>query len=86
MFRPVLDHPQGDIFFTSVTKDKRIGFVVACLLFLLCFVLMLLCARPSLVVAVLYSTYNRHATTNQIILSLVTEVKKKNISLRMVKD
>ena len=27
----------------------------------------------------------RHATTNQIILSLVTEVKKKTIYLRMVK-
>jgi len=35
MFRSVLDHPQGDIFFTSVTKHKLIGFVVACLLFLL---------------------------------------------------
>jgi len=41
----------------------------------------LLRALPSLVVAVLYW----HTTTNQIILSLVTEVKKK-ISLRMVKD
>jgi hypothetical protein len=54
-------------------------------------------ALPSLVVAVQYSNnqtrssintkhnkYNRHATTNQIILTLVTEVKK-NISLRMVK-
>jgi len=51
MFRSVLDHPQGDIFFTSVTKDKLIGFVVACLL-CLCFVLMLLLALPSLVVAV----------------------------------
>jgi len=29
MFRSVLDHPQEDIFFTSVTKDKLIGFVVA---------------------------------------------------------
>jgi len=67
---------------------------------------MLLCALPSVVVAVLYCTdstattrlrkahnnintkhnkYNRHGTTNQIILSLVTEVKEKNISLRMVK-
>ena len=36
-----------------------------------------------------HNKYNRRATTNQIILSLVTEVKekrKKNISLRMVKD
>jgi hypothetical protein len=33
-----------------------------------------------------HNKYNRHATTNQIILSLVTEVKKKYISLRMVKD
>jgi hypothetical protein len=29
MFRSVLDHPQDDIFFTSVTKDKLIGYVVA---------------------------------------------------------
>ena len=42
MFRSNFDHPQGDIFFfTSVTKDKIIWFVVACLLYLLCFVLML---------------------------------------------
>jgi len=69
---------------------------------LLCFVLMLLRALRSLVVAVLSATtrlgrarnnintkhnkYNRHATTNQIILSLVTEVKRKNISLRMVEN
>jgi hypothetical protein len=33
-----------------------------------------------------HNKYNRHATTNQIILSLVTEVIKKNTSLRMVKD
>jgi len=32
-----------------------------------------------------HNKYNRHATTNQIILPLVTEVKKKYISLRMVK-
>ena len=53
MFRSILDHPQGDCFsfFTSVTKDKLIGFVVACLLYL-CFVLMLLRALPSLAVAV----------------------------------
>ena len=80
MFRSVFDQPQGDIFFfTSVTKDKIIWFVVASLLYLLCFVLMLF---------LVFNTkhmYNRHATTNQIILSLVTEVKKK-ISLRMVKD
>ena len=88
---------QGDIFsFTSVTKDKIIWVVVACLLYLLCFVLMLLRALPSLVVAVQqcctattglgrarnninpkHNKYNRHATTNQIILSLVTEVKEK---------
>ena len=55
MFRSIFDHPQGDIFFfTSVTKDKIIWFVVACLLYLLCFVLMLLRALRSLVVAVLY--------------------------------
>ena len=54
MFRSIFDHPQGDIFlFTSVTKDRIIWFVVACLLYLLCFVLMLLRALPSLVVAVL---------------------------------
>jgi len=55
MFRSIFDHPQGDIFFsffTSVTKDKLIGFVVAYLLYLLCFVLILLHALPSLVVAV----------------------------------
>ena len=61
--------------------------------------LVVLCvdALPSLVVVVKYSNnqtrksintkhnkYNRHVTTNQIILSLVTEVKKI-ISLRMVK-
>jgi len=52
MFRSNFDHPQGDIFFfTSVTKGKIIWFVVACLLYLLCFVLMLLPALPSLVVA-----------------------------------
>ena len=53
MFRSNFDHPQGDIFFffTSVTKDKIIWFVVACLLYLLCFVLMLLRALPSLAVA-----------------------------------
>ena len=33
-----------------------------------------------------HNQYNRHATTNQIILSLVTEVKEKNISLRMLKN
>ena len=33
-----------------------------------------------------HNKYNRHATTNQIILSLVTEVKEKYISLRMVKN
>ena len=55
MFRSIFDHPQGDIlFFTSVTKDKIIWFVVACLLYMLCFVLMLLLALPSLAVAVLY--------------------------------
>ena len=53
MFRSIFDHPQGDFFsFTSVTKDKIIWFVVACLLYLLCFVLMLLRALRSLVVAV----------------------------------
>jgi hypothetical protein len=53
MFRSIFDHLQGDFFFfTSVTKDKIIWFVVACLLYLLSFVLMLLCALRSLVVAV----------------------------------
>ena len=43
MFWSNFDLPQGDIFFffTSVTKGKIIWFVVACLLYLLCFVLML---------------------------------------------
>ena len=68
MFRSNFDHPQGDSFFTSFTKNKIIWFVVACLLYLFCFVLMLF-----LVWLLLYS------------LSLGTEVKKKNISLRMVK-
>ena len=49
MFRSVLDHPQGDIFFTSVTKDKLFRFVEACLL--LCFVLILR-TLPSVVVVV----------------------------------
>ena len=53
MFRSIFDHPQGYFFFfTSLTKDKIIWFVVACTLYLLCFVLMLLRALPSLVVAV----------------------------------
>ena len=66
MFRSVFDHPQGDIFsfFTSVTKDKLIGFVIACLLYL-CFMLMLLRALPSLVVAVQQQPgYGEHATTS----------------------
>ena len=80
MFRLIFDHPQGDIFFfNSVTKEKINWFVVACMLYL-CFVLYS---------TVQYSNnqtrksinkkhkYNRHATTNQIILSLVTEVKRK---------
>jgi len=64
MFRSIFDHPQGDIFsFTSVTKDKIIWFVVACLLYLLCFVLMLLRVLPSLVVAVQQQPdYIEHAT------------------------
>ena len=41
MFRSIFDLPEGDIFFfTSVTKDKIIWFVVACLLYLLCYVLL----------------------------------------------
>ena len=53
MFRSIFDHPQGEFFFfTSVTKDKLIGIVVACLLYLLCFVLMLLLIIPSPVIAV----------------------------------
>jgi hypothetical protein len=53
MFRSNFDHPQEDIFFfTSVTKDKIIWFVVACLLYLLCFVLMLLRVLRILVAAV----------------------------------
>ena len=61
MFRSIFDHPQGDIFsFTSVTKDKIIWFVVACLLYLLYFVLMLLRALPSLVVAVGITLFVSH--------------------------
>jgi hypothetical protein len=58
MFRSNFDHPQEDIFFsfTSVTKDKIIWFVVACLLYLLCFVLMLLRALRSLVVCCIATT------------------------------
>jgi hypothetical protein len=33
-----------------------------------------------------HNKYNRHVTTNTISLSLVTEVREKNISLRMVKN
>jgi hypothetical protein len=66
MFRSIFGHPQRDIFFfTSVTKDKIIWFVVACLLYLLCFVLMLLHALPSLVVAVLYSNNQTRESTQQ---------------------
>jgi len=65
MFRSIFDHPQGDFFFfTSFTKDKIIWFVVACLLYL-CFVLMLLRALPSLVVAVLYSNNQTRESTQQ---------------------
>jgi len=52
-------------FFASVTKDKLIGFVVACLLYLLCFVLMLLRALPSLVVVVQYSNNQAREGTQQ---------------------
>ena len=83
MFRSIFDHSQGDIFsFTSVTKGKIIWFVVACLLYLLCFVLMLL---RVISIDTKHNKYNRNATTNQIILALVTEAKK-NISPKMVKD
>jgi len=66
MFRSIFDHPQGDIFFfASVTKDKLIGFVVACLLYWLCFVLMLLRAFRSLVVAVQQQPgYGGHSATS----------------------
>ena len=66
MFRSIFDHPQGDFFsFTSITKDKIVWFVVECLLYLLCFVLMLLRALPSLVVAVLYSNNQTTESTQQ---------------------
>jgi len=73
MFRSTFDHLQGDIIFpfTSVTKDKIIGFVVACLLYLLCLVLMF----------DKHNTYKRRTTTNPISLSSVNEVKEKNIYL-----
>jgi hypothetical protein len=69
MFRSVLDHPQGDIyfFFMSITKDKLFRFVVACLLYLLSFVLILR-TLPSLVVVVRPVQYNnqaREGTQNQ---------------------
>jgi len=68
MFRSIFDHPQGDIFFfASVTKDKIIWFVVACLLYLLCFVLMLLRALPSMVVAVLYWCTERTSHTSTVL-------------------
>ena len=51
-FRQFLTILREIFFFISVTIDKIIWFVVACLLYLLCFVLMLLRALPSLVVAV----------------------------------
>ena len=93
MFRSNFDHHQGGFFFTSVTKGKIIWFVVACLLYLLCFMLLLLyrtvqqqttdststtrLRRARNNINTKHNKYNRHATTNQIILSLVTEVKKK---------
>ena len=68
MFRSIFDHPQGDIFFfNSVTKDKIIWFVVA--------TTRLRRARNN--INTKHNNYNKHATTNPIILSLVTEVKKK---------
>jgi len=87
MFRSIFDHSQGDFFFTSVTKDKIIWFVVACLLYLLYSTATTRLGRARSNINPKHSKYNRHATTNQIILSLVNEVKKKKyISLRMVKD
>jgi len=69
MFRSIFDHLQGDIFcsfFTTVTEDKLVGFVVACLLYLLCFVLLLLRALPSPVVAVQpQPDYGEHTTSTQ---------------------
>ena len=53
------------IFFTSVTKDKLFRFMEACLLYLLCFVLMLLRALPSLVV-VQYSNNQAREGTQQL--------------------
>jgi Mn2+/Fe2+ NRAMP family transporter len=49
------------IFFKSVTKDKLFRFVEACLLYLLCFVLIL----RSLVVAVQQPGYGRYANSTQ---------------------
>ena len=74
MFRSIFDHPQGDIyifFFTSVTKDKIIWFVVACS------TATTTLRRAHSNINTKHNKYNRHATTNQIILSLVNEVKKK---------
>ena len=91
MFRSIFDHPQGDIFFfTSVTKDKIIWFAVACLLYSLLHALPSLVVavlsdgtattrlrRTRNNINTKHNKYNRHATTNLISLSLVTEVKKK---------
>jgi hypothetical protein len=84
MFRSNFDHPQGDIFsLLQLLKIKLSGLRQhACYTCLLC-----VYALPGLVqysnnqtrksINTKHNKYNRHATTNQIILSLVTEVKKK---------
>ena len=53
MFLSVLQHPEEDIFFTSVTKVKLFWFEGPCLLYL-CFVLILR-THATLVVVVLQS-------------------------------
>jgi hypothetical protein len=68
MFRSIFDHPQGDNFFPTLlqlTKDKILWFVVACLLYLMRFVLMLLRALRSLVGAVQYGNNQAREGTQQ---------------------
>ena len=65
MFRSIFDHPQGDIFLLQLLKIK---------LSVLSVQYSSNQTRKS--INTKHNKYNRHATTNQLILSLVTEVKK----------
>ena len=64
MFRSFFDHSQGDIF--SLLQLLKIDSTATTRL-----------GRARNNINTKHNKYNRHATTNQIILSLVTEVKKK---------